>query len=527
MEVLSVIDGILVEAESAEDVAAALHPFLSALPEFATEITALISELFAISSCLRDLDSSIRSRRYGRRVYMIDKDLDLVLPSLSTTLLDMLFIYSRFQVAARPSVAVYRRAWEEIRTIFRELQRVSLLARLETYRSFLVELSVRLSNSPPGFVDMPLLREKIDRLRDAQDNNPVEAAFTAIVPKPRLSPLPPRQEFNLPQRPKPEAFRSQSYPQPKNYYPPNVPEVPLAPQVPQSPTSTFSTTSSSGTSGSSQSLKHWAVAIFDGRHSTTPFTTSGQRSRCIGDPTGDFELGLSRGYDQIVEMPFDRRSLTVRIFHRPNDNQAKILCITGLTKPDTKITQSCLPLSKLRIFRAENTLQLCRSSGASKRPVLWACLKFAIYERMVLFFCLFISMKAYAPPGSWAAPEDWILDGEIEEYGGKIEDDGYLHALRIFQDIDSGGFRLQASVMSGSMGRAPVWTAFITQYIGSQNWMTRVRGRCIQLKDLHPYIFTSSDYKPTRGKRGEYELWFQTIDDAEQFEDVILGLRAK
>ncbi len=94
-------------------------------------------------------------------------------------------------------------------------------------------------------------------------------------------------------------------------------------------------------------------------------------------------------------------------------------------------------------------------------------------------------------------------------YNRKIEDDNFLHALRIFKDRDSGGVRLEASVLRGELKRTPVWTAFVTQYVGSTNWMRWVEPKVIQLRDLHPYVF-SPDYTPQRGPRGEHELRFTT-----------------
>lgn len=42
----------------------------------------------------------------------------------------------------------------------------------------------------------------------------------------------------------------------------------------------------------------------------------------------------------------------------------------------------------------------------------------------------------------------------------QIEDDDFLHKLRILKDRDSGGVRLEAVVMRGELRRTPVWTVF-------------------------------------------------------------------
>ena len=77
---------LVAEAAYAQDIGAGLSKFLDALPDQATEITALISELYAISSALRDLDTTIQSREYGHHVALIKDDLELVRLSLAYTL---------------------------------------------------------------------------------------------------------------------------------------------------------------------------------------------------------------------------------------------------------------------------------------------------------------------------------------------------------------------------------------------------------------------------------------------------------
>jgi hypothetical protein len=48
---------------------------------------------------------------------------------------------------------------------------------------------------------------------------------------------------------------------------------------------------------------------------------------------------------------------------------------------------------------------------------------------------------------------DYELEREQELFGGKIVDDNFLHALRIYRDTVSGAVRLQASVHKGEMKR--------------------------------------------------------------------------
>lgn len=55
----------------------------------------------------------------------------------------------------------------------------------------------------------------------------------------------------------------------------------------------------------------------------------------------------------------------------------------------------------------------------------------------------------------------------------------------------------------------PIWTAFVTQYIGRGNWMKRVGSCTVQFRELHPYMFTDG-YKLPKGPTGRYQLTFTT-----------------
>ena len=89
----------------------------------------------------------------------------------------------------------------------------------------------------------------------------------------------------------------------------------------------------------------------------------------------------------------------------------------------------------------------------------------------------------------------------------RIVDDHYEHALRLFQESDTGVVRLQASVQSGALKRKPIWTAFITHQMLSPTWLSRDSPRVIHLADLQEYIFTE-EYNPQRTSTGQFELTF-------------------
>ena len=88
-----------------------------------------------------------------------------------------------------------------------------------------------------------------------------------------------------------------------------------------------------------------------------------------------------------------------------------------------------------------------------------------------------------------------------------ILDDHYEHALRLFQDEDTGVVRLQASVHTGKLERKPIWTAFITHQILSSTWLEREGPRVFHLADLQQYIF-SADYRPPKTSSGQFVLTF-------------------
>jgi hypothetical protein len=59
------------------------------------------------------------------------------------------------------------------------------------------------------------------------------------------------------------------------------------------------------------------------------------------------------------------------------------------------------------------------------------------------------------------------------------------------------------------MKTIPIWTAFVTQYVGHRGWMKRVGSQTIAFRELHPYMFTDG-YKLPKGPSGKYQLTFTT-----------------
>jgi len=132
---------LVARAEAAQDIAAALNKFLGPVPNYSTEITALISECFAISSALRELRDAIGDSRYNGGYHEISGDLTITLQSLEYTFHDVRRLFGDLGRADYISQsAAYRSVWQEITAHFMEESGNSLCRRLEFYRRFLLVL---------------------------------------------------------------------------------------------------------------------------------------------------------------------------------------------------------------------------------------------------------------------------------------------------------------------------------------------------------------------------------------------------
>lgn len=133
---------LVATAEAAQDIAAGLDKFLSPLPDYSTEITALISECFAISSALRELETAIGDSRSNRRYHQIIEDVRVTLQSLEYTFNDVRRLFGGLGRADYISQsAAYRLVWQDITAHFMEESGNSLCRRLGFYRRFLLVLA--------------------------------------------------------------------------------------------------------------------------------------------------------------------------------------------------------------------------------------------------------------------------------------------------------------------------------------------------------------------------------------------------
>lgn len=148
-------------AETAEDVASGLHIFRDSLPKNATRITAVISELFALSTALRELGEAQANPRHQPSFYRIENDVRLVLPSLQFTLDDAFAMFGRARSRSQQMV------WDDLEHRMDVDERVGFLERLGWYRTFLEGLFQRLDGERGD--SMGPLRMRIRVLLDVQE----------------------------------------------------------------------------------------------------------------------------------------------------------------------------------------------------------------------------------------------------------------------------------------------------------------------------------------------------------------------
>ena len=133
--------GLIAEAETAQDIAAAFNKFLEPVSEYGGDVTALIAELFGISSACRDLSVAVSDPRNQRRKDSISEDFRTVMLSLEYTFND---INRFFGDLDRPIYftkrEAYRGVWKEIMIHCQTENEAGLLARLKWYKEFLNDI---------------------------------------------------------------------------------------------------------------------------------------------------------------------------------------------------------------------------------------------------------------------------------------------------------------------------------------------------------------------------------------------------
>lgn len=148
-------------ARDAEDVASGLHTFRDSLPRSATRITATISELFALSSILREIDNAEGDTRFSSSFYRVQDDLNLLFPTLQRTLEAVFDMFSRSRERS------YEMIWDELGRKMEHDEGIGLLERLEVYHDFLrAQADILQGHRAQNLYD---LRRELVSLWDAQE----------------------------------------------------------------------------------------------------------------------------------------------------------------------------------------------------------------------------------------------------------------------------------------------------------------------------------------------------------------------
>lgn len=507
-------------AEESEDAADGLYKFRESLPRNATRITAIVAELFAISSALRAIHNEEGTRQYGPSFYRIQEDLALVFRSLGLTLAELFNMFARAR--ERPDQMV----WEDCNYRFEQEEQFGLLERLEWYREFLDAQRDILDGTPVE--SLRVLRQDLKDVLQAQEtarrqsHRPSMSGASTPRPRPRRPSRPAPYPMS-PTMSSSDHDSWESWDRPPNMGP--APEPPISPMSPIFSDSSR-TFSSSQTSYSSETyipttpvpLIHWSENIFDGRHPTTPYRQQFQameRTSCHGsaDPVSLQHL-VRDGFQPAVQLSFDEERFLVRLYWRPSDFRARILLMT--TDMHGQQLHFCQPLTTLKVIRKGSTLQLCRARRGDGRYSLWARLNFMFHERMVLFYSTFVAMKRQdqrgVAHGELVDTLELIGDsGEQELFAGQMKHGEMFHALRLFRDNASGAVRLEASALRGSKKDVPIWTAFVTKYAYDPDWAHFEGNGVVSLIAIRPppYVFILR-YEPPKNALGAYVLPFTT-----------------
>ena len=147
---MALTTSLTANSETAQDIAAAFNKFQDPVFEQRTEITALISELWAISSALLELEHAHNDPLHYRRRGRIENEQHTALLSLEYTFKD---VQRLFGGLARPiynsTREAYQAVWQNIQDHFRDEGGFTLVRRFEYYRMFLIDITAIIEGSVP------------------------------------------------------------------------------------------------------------------------------------------------------------------------------------------------------------------------------------------------------------------------------------------------------------------------------------------------------------------------------------------
>ncbi|KAL4897115.1 hypothetical protein BDV59DRAFT_169828 [Aspergillus ambiguus] len=516
-------------ADEAENVAAGFRLLRDPLPEYTTEITTLIADLYSISSSLNRLHDLHQDRAFRQNLAVVHADVELIRTSLNYTFQDVVDFMAELDTARGPSRDLYRRTWLELCAFCRNQSSESLSTRLVKYKSFLNELEDYIKNKSPDLKLMATLRMGFKDLLAHQEQQLVGQFGAVSLSSPSSAssnsadPGSPVSDRRPPKRRSYERARPQMSPQsPLSPASGGFFDIPPAPDAPGSPVTSSATSQS--LSSTNTVADHWAKRVFLDEHPSTPIPNHGECSTCHGEHLpGAKRLLHEQGFEKLIELSFNGDSdFRVHFYIREDDHRARVLCKSPRSSRGSEYY--CLPLNMLEIVCVGSCLQLCRRGKGGKGLIVWANFKFTTIEQLVIFFCTFLALRSQDSGRPVERIRDYELEREQELFGGKIVDDNFLHALRVYRDTVSGAVRLQASVHKGEMRRSPIWTAFITQDIRTRGWIRLAEPKVVVLRTLRRSIFAFPDYNPPMTTRGEHILKFTNRSDAQAFVETISEL---
>ncbi|KAK9416924.1 hypothetical protein SUNI508_09396 [Seiridium unicorne] len=478
----NLINGCCHEAERAERVAQCLEGLRLALSEkLHPHLSGLIEEIYNTCRNLRDLTD--QSQVYMARVSVVTEYLNVILPCLARTLIDIDAYYSdRTQSRERRWKLMYHE-------MTNELPGTTLPARFIMYNQFLNLLRLLLTKyahpSIHFLANFQLSPKQITELRfectrvspksypsieGSKEHTSTESHRTAIHHVARFVGLLGRRDADDPQN------------------------------------------------------SHWAESIF-----TRPLpsrTKLEKPKNSISQAFGPFErLGqpaISPDVKILVKRSFNNDRLSVTFFLQSHD-EAPFVLIRTVQNGQPWV---CLHgAHELCISRHDSaTLNFTRWSRTDSRSKLWASLKFITWEEMVLFYCTFVCLKTRSIRLVDVHPMEYLLRKEEKLFQASINDDGYTHSLAVYQDSYTGRHRLHATVCEHEMRGCPVWTTFLPPVSSKSrpSWLSRKSRHRVWVHDTQPYVFcdTYRANSQRKGRFGAYELFFVNDQAAGRFMEV-------
>jgi len=258
---------------------------------------------------------------------------------------------------------------------------------------------------------------------------------------------------------------------------------------------------------------HWWSQVFSMGRASTAMSEPPRDSVCYGPHLEN--LNLAPEEHEIFSVGFDN-DLTLRMFRNESTGDAKVVCTKGglggsysSGRKNGYRFQTVMNAAGLNVARVGPGIHLMR------RNLTWACLYFADFETMTLFYHAFLALRYNSPNAPRTKESEYWLNGESLVFSANIDDDGYTHALRLLRDKDSGCVRLAAAKADGD-DDATIWTSFITNQICTPNWLyyRDSRSKTVMVRNIRQFSFSS--FFETSMKR-EFELRFQQASDAHAF----------